>query len=357
MPWRRQDKEGKRPSAVIGTQMAAAVLAEKLHQSRPQEPSPIEGVSYEVARGELDLFRYVESPIDKRIEAVVDGAFGQGAGSVAKLRAALRQSDLYTLLTFSRRRALLALRQESPAPLTSGLRALALVDLERIDWRDAAVATGLLAYAGRRTGAQVQELVTTICARSDPVMAEVLRRHSSVPEEGLAVGGYREIRTSQGVGLANDYGHAYAPTIDLVSIAEKIISFVEADEYRVQDITTGSDLPAVWIPAADTATQRASNNLRGCLSVSARPKTDWHGMPDQMFSVWVAETANPNDSLAIAAAAAPKAGSEIAILGVASGPLCAVMVTRSVVMGVQPLENMESLERFRAPLQDALKPG
>ena len=337
--------------------MAAAVEAEKLHQSKPQDPSPIEEVSYDVARGELDLFRYVESPIDERIDVVVEGACAQGAGSVATLRAALRQSDLYTLLTFSRRRALLALRQESPALLTSGLRALALVDLRRIDWRDAAVATGLLAYAGRRTGAQVQELVTAISARSDPAMAEVLRRHSSVPEDGLGVGGYREIRTSQGVGLANDYGHAYAPTIDLVSIAEKIILFVEGDEYRVQDITTGADLPAVWLPAADTATRRASKNLRGCLSVSARPNTDRHGRSDQMFSVWLAEAANATDTLAITAAATPMAGSDIAIIGVASGPLCAVLVARSVVIGVPPLEDMQSLERFRAPLQVALGPG
>jgi hypothetical protein len=236
----------------------------------------------------------------------------------------------------------------------SGLQALALIDLERIDWRDAAVAAGLGAYAGQRTGAPVTDLVGEVSGRSEPAMAEVLIRHASRPNEGLAVGGYREIRTSHGVGLAQDYGHKYLPSIDLVLTAETIVALIEADDYRVQNITTGSDLPAVWLPAAGPTTTLALKNIRGCLSVSACPRDDPRGMPDQMFCVWIADTANPDDAYAIASAAVPKVGSEVAILGVASDSLCAVMVARSVVQGVPPIETVQSLERFRAPLQEGL---
>jgi hypothetical protein len=337
--------------------MAAAIQAEKRHQSVPRGPSLLDGIRYELARGELDLFRFVESQTDEQVDSIVENAFTLGADSLVQVRAALTQDNLYTLLTFSRRRALSALRQGSSSPILAGFRALALVDLDRIDWRDAALAAGLLAYAGRQVGAAVQEVVSEIQERAVPAMGEVLARHAAAPEEGLGVGGFREIRTSQGVGLANDYGHSYAPSIELVSVAERVVSLIERDKYRVDNLTTGSDLPAIWLPTADAGATRARERLHGCLSVSARPKDDRRGMSDQMFSVWIAEAANGGDAQTIAAAATPKPGSDMAILGVASSLLCSVLVARSVVKGVRPLEDIGSLERFRPALQAAISLG
>jgi hypothetical protein len=238
-----------------------------------------------------------------------------------------------------------------------GFRSLALVDLRRIDWRDAAVAIGLLAYVGQRVQAPVQDLVSEIKRRVEPAMGEVLTRYSSSPEEGLGIGGYREIRTADSVGLAHDDGHPYAPIVDLVSVAEKVVAFIERDKYRVDSLTTGSDLPTVWLPAAAPSTLHALEGLLGCISVSARPKDDREGVSNQTFEVWIAEVGNRPDAQAIAAAATPKPGSDIAILGVASGTLCSVMVARSVVEGVRPLEDTKSLERFRTALQAAISQG
>lgn len=50
----------------------------------------------------------------------------------------------------------------------------------------------------------------------------------------------------------------------------------------------------------------------------------------------------------------PKPGSETALVGLASGPICAVLVARSVVVGVAPMEDMQSLGRFREPLLHAI---
>jgi hypothetical protein len=337
--------------------MAAAIDAEKRHQSVPRGPSPFDGIRYEPLHGELDLFRFVESATDERVASIVEVAHNAAPDALADLRAALTQDDLYTLLAFARRRSLVALRDQSSTSVASGFEALALVDLERIDWRDGAVAAGLLAYAGRRTGADVHALVGKARRQAESAMADVIARHATRPEEGLAVGGYREIRTSGGVGLANDYGHAYAPNIDLISLAENVVALLEHDEYRVDNLVTGSDLPAVWLPAGDEAATAARDRLLGCLSVSARPKSNNRGMPDQMFSVWIAEAATTRDAQAIASAAVPKPGSETAIVAVESGPVCAVMVARSVVKGVPPHETMESIQRFLPALAELIAPA
>jgi hypothetical protein len=333
--------------------MAAAVETERRHQSLPHGPSPLAGIGYERDRGDLDLFRFIESPTDQVIASTVDGRLTDPS-SAASVRLTLRQEDLYSLLAYARRRALSALRSNSAAEFVAGLRALALIDLDRVDWRDAAVATGLLAYAGGRTRADVAQTVAEVARLATPAMAEVLMRHAGDPASGLTAGGYREVRTADGIGLVSDHGHPYQPTVDLLARAENVVNFLEADRYRVTAITTGSDLPKVWLPASTPASERARTTLRGCLSVSTRPLCAAEGMPDQMLTVWVGEARAPQDAVAIATAAIPKTGSGIALIGLATGVVCAVLVARSVVQGVPPVEDQESVRRFRAPLMAAL---
>jgi hypothetical protein len=334
--------------------MAAAIDVERRRQAADHGRSPIEGVHYDGAAGEFDLFRYVESSTDQDLRAVVENAWASTDEAVALTRSALTQDDMYTLLSFARRCALAALRERSSVKVVSGLHALVLVEAERIDWRDAAVAAGLLAYAGDRLGVKVRTLVAEAARRAVPPMAEILVRHAKTPKKGLLVGGYREVRTSQGVGLTSDYGERYEPSSDLLARAERVIQLIESDRYRVHDLTTGTDLPAVWLPAAGATVLRAREALRACVTISARPESGAHGMPEQMFSVFLAEARNSGDAATIASAAVPKPGSESALLGVAAGPLCAVLVARSVVVGVEPIEDMQSVARFREPLLDAI---
>jgi hypothetical protein len=334
--------------------MAAATEVEQRHQAVSHGPSPLAGISYDAAAGEFGLFQFVESPTDQHVNAVVGTAWASQDADIALTRNTLTQHDLYTLLNFARRCALAALRDQSSAHVVNALRAMALVDPERIDWRDAAVAAGLLAYAGHSLGEKVRTLVSDAAARAEPSMAEILANHAKVPSKGLTVGGYREVRTSQGVGLTSDYGNRYEPSVDLLAHAERIVQFIERDRYRVNDVTTGADLPAVWLPAAKATTLGAAEALRACLTVSARPKSDARGTPEHMFSVFLAEARNSQDAEDIANAAVPKPGSETALVGVASGTICAVLVARSVVVGVAPMEDMQSLGRFREPLLHAM---
>lgn len=334
--------------------MAAAVDAERRHQSTPRGPSPLDGVGYAPGRGELDLFRFVESPADHLIADAVERALADGKESAEDTRALLRQEDLYSLLTYARRCALSALRGHSDVPVIAGVRALALVDLDRIDWRDAAVACGLLAYAGNRVGSNVRRVVADAAQLATPSVTQLLVRYSADPVGGLAVGGYREVHTSTGIGLASDYGHPYEPTIDLMARSERVVALLEADRYRVTDITTGSDIPRVWLPLSTPATEQACAALRACVSVSARPAGNAGGMLEQMLSVWIVEAATPDDAGVIASAAVPRAGSGIALMGLASTRCCALLVARSFVQGVRAVEDMQSVQRFRTPLLQVL---
>jgi hypothetical protein len=340
---------------VIGTEMAAAVSAEKRHRQVVHRPSPLAGLGYELAAGEYDLFRLVESATDEAVAAAALGAVQLRGQELIDFRDALTQDDLYTLLTFARRIAVRGLRGHVDQ-LSAGWAAVSLVDLERVDWRDAAVAVGLLAYCATRTNSDLQAPLDSAVVVAEPGMAKFLQQYAASGEDGLSIGGYREVATAEGPALVEDYGEPYAPTLDLLALADSVARIIEADDYRITGITTGTDIAPVWLPSADPrAVEQARERVRACLSVSGAPHADADvGFPAQMFLTYVAECATAEEAALIMQAAKQPAASKIAALAVRHDRLCVVVIARSTVQGVAPIETTASIERFRQPLARAL---
>lgn len=149
----------RRRTAVIGAQIAAAVAAEERHQQVSRLPSPLLGLTYQLERGEYDLFRFVESETDELVALTALRALELRRQELVEFRDALTQDDFYTLLTFARRVAVRVLRGHADQ-LSAGWAAVGIVDLERVDWRDAAVAVGLLGYCAARTDTHLRAAVS-----------------------------------------------------------------------------------------------------------------------------------------------------------------------------------------------------
>jgi hypothetical protein len=339
-------------TTVIGTEMAAAVSAESRHQQLIHARSPLEGIGYQSAAGEFDLFRPVESATDGLVAEAVARSSDLRGGELELFRDALTQDDLYTLLTFARRACLGALRGHTDR-LAIGWQAIGLVDLERVDWRDAVVAVGFLAYGGSRTGTSPD--LDRAVAVASPKMAGLLRKYADSGLGGLAASGYREILMPDGPGFAQDYGRSYEPTIDLLSIARSIAAAIEDDRYRVTDITTGTDIAAAWLRAGGATAEAARLRVNACLSLSAAPNgTTPTVFAEQMFLVYLAECATPNDAALLAEASKQPEASDTASVGVSQESLCVVLIARSTVKGVASIESGESLRRFLGPLARAI---
>ena len=129
---------------------------------------------------------------------------------------------------------------------------------------------------------------------------------------------------------------------------------VERDGYRVDSLTTGVKLYEVWLPAADQRALAALARVRAAVSVSAAAPGEESVMSDHMFTVWVVEAENGGDAALIAAAASPKPGSDTVILGLQTDCLVAVLVARSVRVGIQPRETQTTVGRFVEGLSGAL---
>src|SRR5262249_18233339 len=90
----------ERPPVVLGAELAKATAAEARHREAALGPSPLGGVEYDASRGEVSLFRFVESPTDEIILRFIDECRRLGSNERAEVRSSLTMEDFYTLLNF-----------------------------------------------------------------------------------------------------------------------------------------------------------------------------------------------------------------------------------------------------------------
>jgi hypothetical protein len=340
--------------AVIGEQTAAAVAAESRRVARVDAPSPLD-VAYE-ARSAFDLFRYVETPVDARVASFVERFAAADAQQRADLRLRLSRSDLYTLLTFARRRALCAVRNRDLSSAVIGFQAVAAIELARVDRRDASMALGMLAYAAEHLDGSASALLIDAASHAEQDLAKLMVKESNAASHELKRLGLREVTFSTGVGLVDDQRHRFQPAKNLLALAEQMVAVIENDTYRVTDIAIGTRLPLVWLPAGEhDVLTKASRALSGCLNIHARPAADLKAtFPSHWLLVFICEAAHAEDAALLTAASRSRPSSDIAELGVSAGPLCTIMVARPTMRDASGIETADSLRRFNDPIRSLL---
>jgi hypothetical protein len=130
---------------VIGQQFADAqkVEASRIAQGNSL-PSPIgPELRYNFMAGECDLVNPRRLPCDEKLAEICGRFAGSDAAARADLRHSASMEDLYALLTFARRSAVFAMRGNAPRLVQDGIAAIAFVEVDRVDFRDAVVAIAL----------------------------------------------------------------------------------------------------------------------------------------------------------------------------------------------------------------------
>lgn len=148
-----------------------------------------------------------------------------------------------------------------------------------------------------------------------------------------------------------DDGRPFAPTQDLVAIAEAVITLVERDVWRVRDVTTGSDLPTVWVSAgAVNVLQRRRFKCCGCVTVGCALLVlgvAWRckPTPTDIRRGGIRPRQTPRSSPG-ERGPGPKGG----FVGLGVQGRCAWLWSRGFVSGVTSYERGPSLDRLEAGL-------
>jgi hypothetical protein len=356
-PVSAKENNGTGSSGVVelGTQMAQASAAQRRHEKTHGAPSsPLADLRYSSI--ENRLWRWVDSPIDSRIEAVVTEFATLGEAERNSMRDSLSMDDFYTLFTFARRRALAVLRGSEAGQIETAFVSIAMIDLERVDWRDLIVANSLLCYAGERIGAPVADLVSRTIQFAEPKTAEALVRQRTTRIDLAQSCGYREVRTSEGVALFETGYEHFSPQADLERIAFESAVVLENNGYEIEDISLASDLPLTWLDGDDgSAIAKVVRSLSGCVAIHGVPRADPAPKTSgQSLLVFLGEAASERDACEIATAAENASSSQRTELGLASRRICAVIIQHSWMADTPPMEDAHSLERLRGVFERLL---
>jgi hypothetical protein len=353
-------KPGRSPrrAIVLGASFAAARRAEERHRAAmPGVPSPLANVDYSREAGHHDLFRLVETDVDAQIRAFLEQFGCLTARGRTDVRNALRLEDFYTLLTFVQRSVLACLRTRDRGTALAAATALSAIDAERVDLRDLDSAAAMLSWVLSFARIDAADAFAEAASRSEPRTERVLARLAAEPVTTLAGQIVRYVETRHGPGLVTKRFKRYEPSIDLVDAAMAIVAVFEEDVYHVESVTICEDLPSVWLKnAPEEATRPALDSVRACLTLHAVLRRSAPGWLDrQSFFAFLLEAETPDDARVLGAATDGARTSAHTVLGVSCGALACVVVA-GFGGGSSPYEAHGALERFRAPIEAALRP-
>lgn len=342
-------------TVVLGTQMAQARAAQQRHEEeRGIQPSPLADFSY--SSPEIRLWRWRDSPVDHGIEMEIARFAELGEAERNAVRVSLTMNDFYTLLSFAKRSALAALRTGDSSKIEPAFTAMAMIALERIDWRDLPMTSSLVCYAGQRLTAPVPKLVSRAAELAEPQTAEALL-HDRTRQIDLAPEcGYREVSTPEGAAIFHTSYKHFSPKADLVGIAFGCATALEDNGYNIDRVELATDLPLTWLDSKDgSAIAKMVRKFSGCVSIDGAPRSDPEPMSSgQSLLVFLAEAASEKDAREVATAAQNSTYPRRTQIGLASGQLCAVIIQRSWMADTPPLEDVRSLERLRPVLERLL---
>jgi hypothetical protein len=259
-------------------------------------------------------------------------------------------------MEFAKRSAVFAMRESTSDHVVDGLTAIAMIEKQRVDYRDILDCLSLLHHAASRSHYDVNALFRAAGQLGEPEVRDMVVGFTQQPVEYRDLRtswGYDEVETESGLGFIGWGFGQYNPTVDLKSLAIDISSALPSEHYY----------PVIIEVAADTEVRSAgaSNQARrllaaapGSARIHARLHPDQHAAPDsQIFIVMLHEMATESDVHAMERILEKKSTRSCKLI-VSSGRLLSIIIAYSEVEGAGAYEDAESLSRFEHALKTIL---
>jgi hypothetical protein len=337
---------------VLGQQLADAHEAERTwRESRGGGNSPLPDTEYDFWRGDLSLIRPSANRLDDDIRRVCNQYALSGADQRSKIRHSISMEQFYTLITFAKRSAVFGLREANADFVADGLTAIAMIEQERVDFRDVLMCLALLYHAANNAGGNADKMFRSAAEIAEPEVAGFsvdFTKQTPEYRDLRESWGYDEVQTNDGVGFIG-WGFAdYNPSIDLKSTIIDISELVASDSYQPSQIEVAAELPDVWLGGQDSpARKHAFSGIRAGATVSASLHPGKHADHDsQQFTVFLVETANESHAQSLYEIAEANKSATHCKLALVRSQLFCLVVARSFVDGVDAYETNESLRRF-----------
>jgi len=343
---------------VIGREIAKAAEAEKRRQQQGPRESPLPKQGYDFWHGDQLLIDPAPSPLDDALREVVRKYAASTPQQRAVIRDSISMDGFYTLMTFAQRSAVFAIRERNVEIARDGLTAVAMIDQERVDFRDIPAGLYLLYHAANRIGADADRIFRQIGKLSDTEVGEQIGQFVEHSKEWCSLRSslFVEVQTEKGVGFIDRDVRRYNPTLNLESLVIAVARLVATDKYQPQTVSVETELPPIWLSRGKNADlDRVLSRVRGGATIHARLRPNEH--PEhakQGFYVFIVETSQPDDAQILLRLSQAKDVQGHCMIGGAAGRLFALIVAQSEWIGVGAYETTKTLARFEKGLTNVL---
>ncbi len=314
-----------------------------------QSPSP--NRAYDVWHGEESLINPVKNSVDARLSGLCESFAKNDKTTRARMRSSLTEDDIYSLLLFSQRSSVFAIREQNVGHLINGLRAIAMIDLKKVDPREVLLSLSFLYHSAERIKQNPDKLFRDALTLSEPKMSKLIVEfveRSPQDKDLRSSWGHDEVETKNGIGFIGWEFAEYNPTYDLKMIAIEIADVVAADKYNPLGVTVAAKLPATWLQTKDnTLLDQTLPLARGGASVFARLRPEAHPESgSQVLMIFLEEMPDEAAAQRLLTLSKSKRPADYAMVGLAQGKLFCLIVARSFVVEVKSIETSESISRF-----------
>ncbi|MGH7492253.1 MAG: hypothetical protein ACREOO_07650 [bacterium] len=337
-----------------GEQLAKAREVEQHRKAKGNTmKSPMPGGQYNFWRGEQSLIKPVKNDLDAVLGDTCHNFANSNARVRAQMRAAMSRDEFYTLLTFSSRAAVFAIRERNVEWAVNGLTAIAMIAADRADARDIVAALVLHFHAAKRIGQDFDQLARDAAALAEAKVSQLIAEliDGSPEERDLSASIFDDVTTAEGAGFVHRDFEDYNPSCDLKEIAVEISDFITTDKYQAEFMRVAVELPRVWFTAQasedNTPLDQALARVQGVVCISARLRPEAHSeYKNQSFIVFLGEAADASVAQLLLDISKKNKDSNHNMMGLAEGQLFCFVVARACVGEARPFETSESLTRF-----------
>jgi hypothetical protein len=254
------------------------------------------------------------------------------------------------------------MRDNDVQQVVDGLTAIAMMDRERMDFRDMLVAMSLLHHAAVVIGADPADLFERVAVLAEPSTSDLMLGFLKRSPEGRDIQqswGYTAVETDAGPGFVGWGFKAYRSTYPLDRIAFALEELLRQDKYLPTDVTLATDLPAVWLSSGDaSALGSALAAIRAVVTVGGQLRAAGsRTSPEQMLLIFLVEVSDEAAaaSLMRLAEAKEKRSADVAMAAAREGRVFCLAVEESTVQGGSPIETATSMQRFSRGMSEVLK--
>lgn len=345
---------------VIGQEMAKAEKEEaKRNKEGKLSISPMPRLTYNNWPYERHLFYPVENSLDIELGHLCKTFEFYDSTRQAKVRHSISIDEIYTLLLYSKRVVVFGIRNKDQTLIRKGLNAVSMIECARCDFRDILITLSLLYFGATRTGGNPEKMFVKTAMFSESGVSDLITgflKRSEREKDLRQSWGYYEVETNNGIGFINWGYKSYNPTIDLVKIAILISELIFSDKYSYGEVTAGTDIPLTWLSSKDDIDiQKVKESAKGFVSISSDlKKSDNPENNSQTILVFVAQLKSAADATILQIKSLNRISNSYCKTCIVKDDIFCLLITRSCVFGIEPIETIESINRFIKPIEEII---